>query len=126
MLLIHCPYCEEARPELEFRHAGEAHVPRPAGDAGLSDAETAQRLYYRSNERGLVFERWRHFSGCGKFFNAVRHSVTDKFVMTYKAGEPRPEITEDMARRAGFDANVAPRVMGDAAHTPVARTEAQQ
>ncbi|PZN51904.1 MAG: sarcosine oxidase subunit delta, partial [Proteobacteria bacterium] len=24
MLLIRCPYCEEDRPELEFRNAGEA------------------------------------------------------------------------------------------------------
>jgi sarcosine oxidase, subunit delta len=124
MLLIHCPYCEEARPELEFRHAGEAHVPRPAGDAGLSDEETARRLYYRSNERGIVFERWRHGSGCGRFFNAARHSVTDKFVLTYKAGEPKPDL--EGAGEAGFDANVDPRVQGDPAHTPAARTEAQQ
>ncbi|TIV95931.1 MAG: sarcosine oxidase subunit delta, partial [Mesorhizobium sp.] len=25
MLLIRCPYCEEERPELEFRNTGEAH-----------------------------------------------------------------------------------------------------
>ena len=30
MLLIHCPYCEEERPELEFRNAGEAHIARSA------------------------------------------------------------------------------------------------
>ena len=30
MLLIHCPYCDEDRPELEFRNAGEAHIARPA------------------------------------------------------------------------------------------------
>ncbi|TIS01342.1 MAG: sarcosine oxidase subunit delta, partial [Mesorhizobium sp.] len=29
MLLIRCPYCEEERPELEFRNAGEAHIARP-------------------------------------------------------------------------------------------------
>ncbi len=28
MLLIRCPYCEEERPELEFRNAGEAHIAR--------------------------------------------------------------------------------------------------
>ena len=126
MLLIHCPYCEEERPELEFRHAGEAHVPRPAGDAGLTDEATAHRLYYRSNHRGIVFERWRHGSGCGQFFNAARHSVTDKFVLTYKAGEPKPDLPEDALKRAGFAANVNPRVQGDAAHSPSARTEAQQ
>ena len=29
MLLIPCPYCGTARPEIEFRHGGEAHVARP-------------------------------------------------------------------------------------------------
>ncbi len=32
MLLIKCPYCEEERPELEFRNAGEAHLVRSASD----------------------------------------------------------------------------------------------
>ena len=27
-----------------------------------------------------------------RFFNAVRDTVTDKFVMTYKAGEPKPDL----------------------------------
>jgi sarcosine oxidase subunit delta len=132
MLLIHCPYCEEERPELEFRQSGEAHLKRPAGSDVLSDREAAELLYFRTNSRGLVFERWRHISGCGRFFNAVRHAVTDKFVTTYKAGLPKPEIDAD-GRRAGagfdaptFDANVEPGVMGDEAHTAVARTEAQQ
>ena len=29
MLLIHCPYCEQDLPELEFAYAGEAHIARP-------------------------------------------------------------------------------------------------
>ena len=37
MLLIHCPYCEEERSELEFRNAGEAHIARPADIAAISD-----------------------------------------------------------------------------------------
>ena len=28
---------------------------------------------------------------CGRFFNAVRHTVSDRILMTYKAGEPRPD-----------------------------------
>ena len=39
MLLIHCPYCEEERPELEFRGAGEAHIARPTNMADLTDEE---------------------------------------------------------------------------------------
>ncbi|WP_102958689.1 sarcosine oxidase subunit delta [Mangrovicella endophytica] len=92
MLLIHCPYCEEDRPELEFRHAGEAHIARPVLNGPDAGKAVAESLYLRTNNRGIVFERWRHIHGCGRFFNAVRHSVTDKFLAFYKAGEPRPEI----------------------------------
>ncbi len=92
MLLIRCPYCEMDRPELEFRHAGAAHVLRPGPPDRVSDEEWAAFLYLRDNPKGRVAERWRHLHGCGRFFNAVRDSVTDVFVVTYKAGEPRPAI----------------------------------
>ena len=94
MLLIHCPYCEDDRPELEFRHAGEAHVARPSQDVEPGRA-VAEALYLRTNTRGVVFERWRHVHGCGRFFNAARHSVSDEFLAFYKAGEKRPDITPD-------------------------------
>jgi sarcosine oxidase, subunit delta len=94
MLLIHCPYCEEERPELEFRNAGEAHIARPADIAAITDDEFERFFFIRSNPKGLVYERWRHIHGCARFFNAVRDSVTDRFVTTYKAGEPKPEIVQ--------------------------------
>jgi sarcosine oxidase, subunit delta len=94
MLLIKCPYCREARPEIEFRYAGEAHIARPDDPAALSDEEWARYLFIRSNPRGQHFERWVHVHGCGRFFNAVRDTVTDKFVMTYKIGLPRPSPEE--------------------------------
>ena len=94
MLLIHCPYCEEERPELEFRHAGEAHIARPTNMAEISDDEFAKFFFYRDNPKGLTFERWRHMHGCARFFNAVRDTVSDRFVMTYKAGEAKPELVE--------------------------------
>ena len=90
MLLIVCPYCEEARPELEFAYAGEAHIARPANPSALNDEQWRDHLYVRSNPRGLHAERWRHQHGCGRFFNAVRDTVTDKFVTTYRAGSPCP------------------------------------
>ena len=31
--------------------------------------------------------------GCARFFNAARDTVTDKFVVTYKAGEPKPDLS---------------------------------
>ena len=94
MLLINCPYCGEERPEIEFSGAGEAHIERPSNIAEISDAEFEKFFFIRENKKGLVFERWRHLHGCGRFFNAVRHSVSDKFICTYKAGEPKPEISD--------------------------------
>ena len=94
MLLIHCPYCGEERPEIEFRHGGEAHIARPEQIAEISDEAFEAFLFFRENSKGIVFERWRHVHGCARFFNAVRHSVSDRFIMTYKAGEPRPQLNE--------------------------------
>jgi sarcosine oxidase, subunit delta len=89
MLLIPCPHCG-IRPESEFRYAGEAHVARPAQPAALNDRDWAEYLYMRSNPRGLHYERWRHIHGCARYFNAVRHTLSDRIVATYKAGDPRP------------------------------------
>jgi sarcosine oxidase subunit delta len=89
MLLIDCPYCAERRPEIEFAYGGEAHIARPLDPSALSDEAWEAYLYLRTNARGLHYERWRHVHGCGRFFNAVRDTVTDHFAFTYKAGEPR-------------------------------------
>jgi sarcosine oxidase, subunit delta len=94
MLLIHCPYCDDNLPEPEFAYAGEAHIVRPADPMSLSDEEWRDFLYIRSNPRGLHAERWRHIHGCGRFFNALRDTVTDRFLTTYRAGQPRPDVTK--------------------------------
>ncbi|MDQ0303994.1 sarcosine oxidase subunit delta [Ancylobacter polymorphus] len=91
MLIITCPWCG-ARPEVEFRYGGEAHIARPADPSALTDAEWADFLYNRTNPKGLHAERWRHIHGCGRYFNALRDTVSDFFVTTYKAGEKRPDI----------------------------------
>lgn len=90
MLLIHCPYCQEDRPEIEFVHAGEAHIARPADMASLDDEQLERYLFLRTNPRGMHRERWRHVHGCGRFFNALRHTVSDRFSATYPAGAPQP------------------------------------
>ncbi len=92
MLLIHCPYCNEDRSELEFTHAGEAHLVRPSNMANMSDDEFAKFFFYRENVKGIAFERWRHLHGCARFFNAARDTVSDRFLKTYKAGEAKPKI----------------------------------
>ncbi len=81
------------RSELEFRHAGQAHLVRPADPATADDAAWADFLYMRDNPKGILAERWRHTHGCGRFFNALRHTVTDRILATYPAGTPRPDIT---------------------------------
>jgi len=97
MLLIHCPYCRMARPEVEFRYGGEAHIARPAEPAAVSDTEWADFLYMRANPKGIHVERWRHVHGCGRFFNGVRDTVSDRILATYKPGETRPD-PEALAR----------------------------
>jgi sarcosine oxidase subunit delta len=77
------------RPEIEFRHAGEAHVARAENPAQLDDEAWAEFLYFRSNAKGVHAERWRHVHGCGRFFNALRDTVSDRILVTYKAGEAR-------------------------------------
>jgi sarcosine oxidase, subunit delta len=91
MIQIHCPYCGETRPEVEFSYGGEAHIARPLDPSKLNDQEWEEFLFVRRNPRGPHAERWRHIHGCGRFFNAVRDTVTDRFSVTYKAGEARPE-----------------------------------
>ena len=83
MLLIPCPWCGE-RPESEFRYAGQAHIARPPDPAAVSDADWAAFLYLRDNPRGTHRERWRHTSGCGRFFNCERDTVSDVIAQTWK------------------------------------------
>jgi sarcosine oxidase subunit delta len=89
MLIINCPYCGD-RPELEFVHAGQAHLVRARDPFTQSDAQWAAYLYERSNIKGVHAERWRHLHGCARYFNALRDTTTDKFIATYKSGTPRP------------------------------------
>jgi sarcosine oxidase subunit delta len=91
MLLIPCPHCGP-RPEIEFRYAGEAHVARAADPGVVNDQDWAEYLYFRSNPKGMHFERWRHVSGCARFFNCVRDTVSDKILTTYPAGEKKSDL----------------------------------
>ena len=93
MIQIHCPYCCQLLPEQEFAYAGEAHIVRPEVPDELSDEAWRDYLYIRTNARGLHRERWRHAYGCGRFFNVLRDTVSDRILTTYKMGEvaPNPE-----------------------------------
>ena len=89
MLLIDCPYCGP-RPELEFTYGGQAHIVRPPDPSALDAEAWGEYLYLRANTRGVHAERWRHTHGCARFFNALRDTTTDRFLGTYRIGEPRP------------------------------------
>ena len=93
MLLISCPYCGP-RPELEFRYGGEAHIVRAPSPASVDGESWTAFLYWRSNLKGLHAERWRHVAGCGRFFNCVRDTVSDRILAVYKVGEARPPIDD--------------------------------
>ena len=95
MLLIRCPYCNETLPEIEFDYVGQAHIKRPDNPAETSDEEWKDYLFIRSNIRGDHAEQWRHTHGCGRFFNAIRNTVSDKFLITYPIGEERPPLLPD-------------------------------
>jgi len=92
VLLIPCPYCGMERPEVEFRYGGEAHIARPKDPGQVNDADWAEYLYFRSNPKGVMAERWRHVAGCGRFFNCLRDTVSDRILATYKVGEPKPGL----------------------------------
>ena len=91
MLLIECPHCGP-RNETEYHYGGEAHVPYPADPFALTDKEWAAYLFYRSNPKGLIAERWSHTVGCRRWFNVVRDTVTYEIKAVYKVGEARPTI----------------------------------
>ena len=52
MLLIDCPYCGMARPEIEFAYGGEAHIARAADPGTLSDEELADFLLLPLQSKG--------------------------------------------------------------------------
>ncbi len=106
MLLIQCPYCGE-RPELEFSHGGQAHIARAKNPSELPIEQWTEFLYMRDNLKGVHAERWRHTHGCGRYFNALRDTVTDHFLATYKAGEPAPSVVGTHGQTAAAERDIA-------------------
>lgn len=67
MLILECPYCGVMADETDLHGDGEAHLKRFG--PGSSDDDFEGYLFMRKNPKGVHFERWRHASGCGKFFS---------------------------------------------------------
>ncbi len=106
MLLIPCPYCGMERPEIEFRHGGEAHVARPADPAARQRRGLGANTSISARTRRACSPSAGATSlGCGRFFNVLRDTVSDRILAAYKAGEPRPEV----AGEAGAHEPALPR-----------------
>ncbi len=96
MLQIYCPYCQELRSEEEFSYGGEAHIARPLAPETLTDEEWGDYLFFRKNPRGIHHEMWYHVTGCRRYFNATRNTVTYEILETYKVGT-QPSIVGEGA-----------------------------
>ncbi len=95
MLHLYCPYCQEHREEEEFSYAGEAHIERPLDPASLSDKEWGEYLFHRKNPKGLHHEMWFHATGCRKFFNVTRDTVSYEIIEVYEMGQsPKQSASE--------------------------------
>ena len=131
MLTLTCPYCGVAAEETELAPGGEAHLTRHG--PGSTDAEFEGYLFARQNPRGVLFERWRHAYGCGKWFLAARDSVTLQVFGTYPAQSKAPPddlVATIRAARPGWtppdrvEAAPAGRVGDDYAANPTPARDA--
>ena len=93
MLLISCPWCGP-RDETEYHYGGQAHVPYPEAPADLSDEQWAEYVFYRANTKGPFAERWVHSTGCRRWFNVLRDTLTNEVLTSYRLDEPRPELPQ--------------------------------
>ncbi|MDB5893777.1 MAG: sarcosine oxidase, delta subunit family [Rhodoferax sp.] len=89
MLQIDCPWCGK-RAESEFTCGGEGGIVRPVATEGMSDAAWGDYVFMRRNPKGLHHEQWRHSSGCGRWFNALRDTVSYRFEAVWKIGAQVP------------------------------------
>ena len=89
MQFISCPWCGD-REEVEYHYGGQAHIPYPSDPTALSDRQWAEYLFVRDNTRGIFLERWCHSAGCRRWFNAVRDTVTHRFLAVYRPHELAP------------------------------------
>jgi len=61
---------------------------RPVPAEQVSDANWADYLYFRDNDKGPHREIWCHSAGCGQWFVMERDTVTHAVLSVRKPGEP--------------------------------------
>jgi sarcosine oxidase subunit delta len=107
MLQIPCPWCGP-RAESEFHCGGEGGSTRPLNTEPLSDEQWGDYVFMRRNSKGVHHEQWHHSSGCGRWFNALRDTVSYRIHATWRFGEPMPIAKRDTAvEHAGAARSVA-------------------
>lgn len=100
MLQINCPWCG-VRAESEFTCGGEGGIVRPVATETMTDAQWGDYVFMRKNPKGVLHEQWRHSSGCGRWFNALRDTVSYRFQAVWKFGEEPPAAAGEHARSSG-------------------------
>ncbi len=104
MLKLKCPYCGVEADETELSYYGEAHLVRMGPESTDDDFE--KYLFLRENPKGVLFERWRHAMGCGKWFHVARCTNTIEVFGTYLAQTVKPPaqiIQAIRSRRQDFE-----------------------
>lgn len=82
MLVILCPHCGPRNDE-EFTYQGEL-VPRPPVE---TDPVTWRKyLYMKHNQAGWQTERWFHVSGCRRFLEVERNTITNEIRRVREVG----------------------------------------
>ena len=76
MLHIECPWCG-FRDDAEFHYGGEAHITRP--NPSETWDEKFPNMFLRTIE-GTILERWCHRSGCRRWFNVLRNTITNEIL----------------------------------------------
>jgi sarcosine oxidase subunit delta len=91
MILIPCPHCGR-RNSNEFAYIGETGR-RPVVGPGDAPAEWRRYLYAKNNPAGPTTEQWLHTAGCGRYFVAIRDTVSNEVRWTGLPGDETPEMT---------------------------------
>ena len=75
---------------------------RPLAEHQISDSEFGEYLFLRDNPKGVFLERWRHQSGCRRWFNIVRDTYSHEIIETYAMGAtPKSKPAKLPISRAG-------------------------
>jgi heterotetrameric sarcosine oxidase delta subunit len=88
MLKLPCPFCG-MRDETEFHYGGEPRR-RPGPAEQVSDADWADYLFNKRNDKGVHEEIWHHLGGCRRWFLVSRDTRSHAVLSTRLPGAHAP------------------------------------